>query len=185
MSQKLEKVLAKNGKLPGKSDAITVVLIVIIIALLSNIMVYFLFQSALSVLLTFWVSFLVGMVGAGVYLMVLLMTDAKLKSLQNDVIGSLSTMTILFIMSGGFVAAVTQTTTGILSATGLQGVFMVGFGWQGALSGVGASGDIRKAREDLSKNIDEVAKIKDDQIASAKNEVEDLKKRLTKLTAEK
>lgn len=33
-------------------------------------------------------------------------------------------------------AAVTQITTGILGTSGVQAVFLVGFGWQGAISGV-------------------------------------------------
>lgn len=101
---------------------------IIVVALGSLIAAYSFFQPIASNLSTFWVSFLVGMVGAGVYLLLLLMTESKLKILENDVIGDLPLMTLLYVMSGGFVAAVTQTSTGVLAPNGLQAVFMIGFG---------------------------------------------------------
>ncbi|UCH32378.1 MAG: hypothetical protein JSV05_03090 [Candidatus Bathyarchaeota archaeon] len=94
------------------------------------------FSSATDMVLTFWVSFLIGLGGAGVYLSLYIMTEKHLKILQNKVIDHLGFMTFIFLLSGGFVAAVTQVSTGPLQNGGIQAVFLVGFGWLGALSGV-------------------------------------------------
>lgn len=104
---------------------------------------------------TFGISFLVGMGGAGVYLTLLLMTEKNLTVLDNSLVKDLNLMTVLFVISGGFVAAITQTTAGAFSQANLQSVFMIGFGWQGALTGVAGS----STRAKLTDEIDEVKKI--------------------------
>lgn len=124
-------------------------IVVASIAVVSLLLLNFFFQPQLNIGLTFWGSFLVGIIGAGVFLLMLLMTERNLTTLENNVVPDKSLMAFLYILSGGFVAAITQTSIGVLSSNGLQGVFMIGFGWQGALSGVGASGSIRKAVADL------------------------------------
>ena len=110
--------------------------------------------------------------------MLLLMTESKLKILENHIVGDLPLMTLLYIMSGGFVAAITQTSTGILSSNGLQAVFMIGFGWQGALSGVGASGSIRKATEDYSIDSEKNKKDIDTVTSSLERTLEEARKEL-------
>jgi carbon monoxide dehydrogenase subunit G len=54
-------------------------------------------------------------------------------------------------MSGGFVAAITQTTSGLFTTNNLQAVFMVGFGWQGALTGVAGSSTRVKLSDELQQ----------------------------------
>ncbi len=101
---------------------------------------------------TFSVSFLIGMGGAAVYLALLLMTEKNLSILENSIVKDMNLMSLLFVMSGGFVAAVTQTTTGTtFSTNSLQSVFMIGFGWQGALTGVAGSSTRVKLNEEIQQ----------------------------------
>jgi hypothetical protein len=100
---------------------------------------------------TFWTSFIVGSLGAVVYLGLLIMTEKNLNVLQNDVLHDTYLMALLFVFSGGFVAAITQTSAGRLTAGALQSVFLLGFGWQGALTGVAASSTRVKINEDFQE----------------------------------
>lgn len=69
-------------------------------------------------------------------------------------------MTLLFLLSGGFVAAIVQTSTSTLTANAFYTIFLLGFGWQGAVSGV-AGGPTRakltEEREKLTKNLGDCA----------------------------
>ena len=106
-------------------------------------------------LITFWVSFCVGIGGAGVYLLLLLMLEKDMAILKNAHINSLTAMAFLYLLSGGFVAAVTQISTGILTSSDIHAVFIIGFGWQGAMSGVAGTGARVQLAEDASdKTID-------------------------------
>lgn len=106
--------------------------------------------------ITFSVSFLVGMGGAGTYLLLLLMTDRKVEILINPLM-KLRYMTVLYSIVGGFVAAIFQTATGNpIAVTSLQNVFMIGFGWQGALTGVGASGKVKEGRQNLGDSLEAI-----------------------------
>lgn len=100
-------------------------------------------------LFTFCISFIVGMGGAGIYLILLLMTEKDLAILQNKIIPNLTAMVSLFLISGGFVSAITQTATGSISTSSLYSIFMIGFGWQGALSGIAGSGAIKDKKEEV------------------------------------
>lgn len=179
MSKKSLRLISK-GLIEWKY-VIALISAIIIIASASLISASLLFQPALGTLFTFWISFSVGIIGAGVYLMLLLMTERKLKMLDNDIIKNLPLMTLLFIMSGGFVSAIIQTSIGILSPNGLQAVFMIGFGWQGALSGAGASGSIKKIAQDYLNESQKIIDDKDVIISSIKNQLEDAKNDLKKL----
>lgn len=99
-------------------------------------------------LLTFWTSFGLGIAGSGVYLVLLLMTEKKLTILENEIIPNLPFMIFLYLLSGGFFSAVMQVSSGIITSSDVNTVFMLGFGWQGALSGVAGAG----ARAELVKN---------------------------------
>lgn len=135
------------------------------------------FSSLADSVMTFWVSFLIGLGGAGVYLTLLLIVEGHLKILKNSIISDLGLMSFLFLLSGGFVAAVTQVSTGVLATGGVQAVFMVGFGWLGALSGVAGV----KARAELNlenKDLTEVANQAETKLESS---VEGLKKDRDKL----
>ena len=71
------------------------------------------FSSFIDYIITFWVSFLIGLGGAGVYLMLLLIVEGHLKILKNNNVVDLGLMSYLFLLSGGFVAAITQVSAGI------------------------------------------------------------------------
>lgn len=104
-------------------------------------------------IITFAASFLVGVCGAGTYLLLLLMTDRKMEILVNKFMRPLH-MTIFYIIAGGLVAGLFNTATGNpIMATSLQNVFMIGFGWQGAIAGVGASGRVKAGREETGDTI--------------------------------
>ena len=105
-------------------------------------------------IVTFAISFLVGISGASIYLLMLLMADRKVKILENQLM-SLRWMTLLYVISGGLVAGLFQTATGSqVVATNLQNIFMIGFGWQGAVAGIGASGRVKAGREEVAESLD-------------------------------
>jgi len=116
------------------------------------------FAPAADSVMTFWLSFLIGLGGAGVYLTLLLIVEGHLKILKNNIISDLGFMSFLFLLSGGFVAAVTQVSAGILATGGVQAVFMVGFGWLGALSGIAgvkARAELNIENKDLAEEADQ------------------------------
>ena len=104
----------------------------------------------------FWVSFVIGSIGAAVYLSLLLMTEKDLVMLRNNVITNVWLMAVLFIFSGGFVSAITQTAAGILTSSAAHTVFMIGFGWQGALAGVAASSTRAELTQEIAKTENEL-----------------------------
>jgi len=112
------------------------------------------FESTLATLTTFGVSFCVGIAGASVYLSLLLITEKNIEILRNKVIKDVSLMTLLFLLSGGLVAASVQTSIGILKTSGVHAVFLLGFGWQGAISGISGS----TTRQRLTDDLDECGK---------------------------
>jgi hypothetical protein len=132
---------------------------------------------ATDTVITFWISFLVGLGGAGVYLTLLLIVEGHLKILKNNIVADLGVMSFLFLLSGGFVAAVTQVSAGILAAGGVQAVFMVGFGWLGALSGVAGV----KARAELNLENKDLAEEAYQAETKLESSVEGLKKDRNKL----
>lgn len=150
MGQKDSAEVSKTMRLRPSYGLITVAILVVAVALTSVglSLTSSAFESIREVIITFWISFCVGIAGAGVYLSLLLMTEKNIVILKNDLIKDLSLMTFLFLLSGGFVAAITQTSTGILTSSGIQAVFMLGFGWQGAISGVAGTGTRAKLVED-------------------------------------
>ena len=145
-----EKVI-KSIKRVVRARLVLSIVLVGIIAALSLILCFSssLFAPVREVVLTFWISFSVGLGGAGVYLSLLLMTEKHLKILETRLTNDLGLMTFIFLLSGGFVAAVTQVSTGILAPGGLQAVFMLGFGWLGALAGVAGT----STRAELSEEV--------------------------------
>ena len=135
---------------------------------------------------TFLVSFLVGMMGAGVFLLILLITEKNLSVLQNDVIKDTFYMSFLYLLSGGFVAAVTQVSTGLVVSSSIHAIFLVGFGWQGAMAGVAGSGTIVKLNKDVTDATDmaeektEKAEVADITVENLEKIIEDLRKKLSK-----
>lgn len=116
-------------------------------------------QATTDPVMTFLISLVIGIAGAFVYLFILLMTDRTLSILRNSLL-PLWAMVVLFTISGGIVAAITQTTTGAgIAANNVQSVFMVGFGWQGVMSGAGGSskvGDLKENEVEMKKLINEL-----------------------------
>lgn len=139
-------------------------------------------------LMTFWVSFCVGTGGAGVYLLLTLMIEKDMSILTNRYIKNLTVMAFFYLLSGGFVAAVTQTSVGILASSDLHAVFIVGFGWQGAMSGIaGASSRVQLAEEASDKTTDAsraeqkgeaLIKIREKKIEEMKEEITRLRKKV-------
>jgi uncharacterized membrane protein len=130
------------------------------------------------VIITFWIAFVVGIIGASVYLSVILMTEKHLRILENRLIGDISLMTGLYILSGGFVAAITQVSTGILTASGVQAVFMLGFGWQGAISGFAGTStraELTRDNQDLTENVNAAEEERDSALKGFQTENAKLK----------
>jgi hypothetical protein len=169
-NNKTESKKQTNSKIP----IFWATLAIVFTAVISVILCFFTntFSSYIDYIMTFWVSFLIGLGGAGVYLMLLLIVEGHLKILKNNIVGNLGIMSYLFLLSGGFVAAITQVSTGLLVAGGAQAVFMVGFGWLGALSGVGGV----KARAQLNEENKDLAEIANEADLIVKSTTEGLKK---------
>ena len=115
-----------------------------------------------------------GMIGAALYLLLILITDHDIHVLRNNIVPHLPLMTGLYIAAGGVFASIVQLSTGSLFAlSNLQTVLLLGFGWQGALSGVGVASKVAKAKDDADQAWNQVAET----IAiSKKNELEAIKK---------
>jgi len=127
---------------------------------------------------TFWTSFIVGSIGAVIYLALLIMTEKNLSILVNDVVNDTYLMALLFVFSGGFVAAITQTSAGKLTAGALQSVFLLGFGWQGALTGVAASSTRVKIIEEFQDTYINDKSNYDAIVASQENKINALERAL-------
>ena len=105
-------------------------------------------------LTTFTVSFIIGVIGAVSYLVFTLMAEGSLDILKNKLL-PLEPMTIIFVIIGGLVAAIFHTSTGNADIVhSLQNIFMIGFGWQGAITGVGASSKDRERKKEVVDVLD-------------------------------
>ncbi len=180
MSEKEDK--AKKVTQTGRSyfGPMSLTTLLIFVAALSTIVLCYFTSSFASItdsVMTFWLAFIIGLGGAGVYLTLLLIVEGHLKILKNNIITDLGFMSFLFVLSGGFVAAVTQISAGVLAAGGIQAVFMVGFGWLGALSGVAGV----KARAELNMENADLAAEADYAEAKLESSTEGLKKDRDKL----
>jgi hypothetical protein len=176
-----EKNNNKNSKQQRSHVTIVyfAILSIFLAAIITLILCFFTgsLAPAADSVITFWVSFLIGLGGAGVYLTLLLIVEGHLKILKNNIVSDLGVMSFLFLLSGGFVAAVTQVSAGILAAGGVQAVFMVGFGWLGALSGVAGV----KARAELNLENKDLAEDAYQAETKLESSVEGLKKDRNKL----
>lgn len=101
---------------------------------------------------TFFICWGVGSLGAFVYLFLLMMTDPSLSLLENKYL-NISCMAVTFTLVGGIVAAVVHISMGVgIIVNNVQNVFMLGFGWQGVMSGAGGSSKIGELKaEDPEK----------------------------------
>ena len=100
----------------------------------------------------------VGTTGASLYLLLMLITDQDLTVLKNNVVKDISIMIVLYVLAGGLFASLVQLSTGTLFAiSNLQTVLILGFGWQGALSGVGSAKKVTSARDDAQQSAMQVA----------------------------
>lgn len=176
--EKKKKRLSKQIKLKGIPVYAIVVVSVIVLCVVSIflIMTNTAFASIRATLITFWVSFCMGIAGDSVYLSVLLLTEKNIELLNNRVIDDMVLMTLLFVLSGGFVAATVQTSTGILTENGLYAVFLLGFGWQGAIAGV-AGAPRRKELEELNENCAKGRKALDEINKELEKTIEELKEK--------
>ena len=134
---------------------------------------------------TFGLYFLAGSLGACLYLLLLLMTDRDVQILRNNIVGKLWQMTILYVIAGGAFAAIVQLSSGGgFKVESLQAVLLLGFGWQGALSGVGASNKV----ESMKKSLDEYVKTVTDNAKTLSDrkdkEIEEIKAALQKVATQ-
>ncbi len=111
------------------------------------------FEKSKSLLQTFELSFIFGMMGAVVYILLIILTEKNLNVFDNGIVDNLALMCSFVIISGGVVAAVTQVTAGVLASNNIHTVFMLGFGWQGAMAGVVATGTRAKAASDFEADL--------------------------------
>jgi hypothetical protein len=175
-----EKTNNKNSKRRSHLTLIYFAILSIFFAAFITLILCFFTSSlapATDAVVTFWVSFLIGLGGAGVYLTLLLIVEGHLKILKNNIVSDLGVMSFLFLLSGGFVAAITQVSAGILAAGGVQAVFMIGFGWLGALSGVAGV----KARAELNLENKDLAEEAYQAETKLESSLEGLKKDRNKL----
>ena len=117
-------------------------------------------QVVTDPVMTFLISLGIGILGASAYLFKLLMADRSLSILENQML-DLPVMVTLYTIIGGIVAALTQTSTGSgIAVTNVLNVFMLGFGWQGVMSGAGGSsklGELKNFEADFEKLLDDLA----------------------------
>jgi hypothetical protein len=129
---------------------------------------------------SFALYFVIGVVGACLYLLLQLIVDGNLSVLSNSVIPDMRAMGALYVLAGGVFAAVVQESTGNLFAlNSMQTVLLLGFGWQGALSGVGSAQRASSAanktgtqvKEQSDQNWQDILAMKENQIAAMKQEL--------------
>src|SRR5207245_4920181 len=89
---------------------------------------------------------LIGFAGALVYVVVQLIADKELTVLKNLMEGKYIKgpgMVLLFLLSGGLVAGLSQASVGRFEPGNIWTSFLIGFGWQGVIAGVGGSAAMR------------------------------------------
>ncbi len=146
----------------GNSFPILVVGIVVGLGLSYLMIVLGVGASSMSIIGVFSVATLIGVAGASVYLVVQLIADKELSVLRNlleqKYVGN-SLVFSLFLLSGGLVAGMAQASVGSFEPGHIWTSFLIGFGWQGVISGVGGSAAVRAkdsegqmALQDLASN---------------------------------
>jgi hypothetical protein len=104
-------------------------------------------EVELSIVVIFLLSLLIGVAGAMVFLIVQMLTERDAGVLDRIMKSSYgippSVMTAMFVLSGGLVAGFSQASVGSFTAGNIWTVFLVGFGWQGAISGIGGAAAVR------------------------------------------
>jgi len=131
-------------------------------------------EPQLPLLASFVLSFLVGTGGALVYLAVLLVTDNELSALnriwESEKL-SRDLMIPLFLFSGGLVASMAQVSSGGFTTADVWSTFLLGFGWLGAMSGVGGSTTAKASVAEVNKKTAEL-KAKDEARNASRTEVD-------------
>lgn len=126
----------------------------------------------------FFVATLIGMVGASVYVVVQLVADKELSVLQNLLGTRLLPQRLklpLFILSGGLVASMTQTSVGSFDTANIWPTFLLGFGWLGVISGLGGSSAAGVQAEEVAKrglSVDSLEELLDDSKKAAEREMD-------------
>ncbi len=104
-------------------------------------------EVELSIVVIFLLSLLIGVAGAMVFLIVQMLTERDAGVLDRIMKSSYgippAVMTAMFVLSGGLVAGFSQASVGSFTAGNIWTVFLVGFGWQGAISGIGGAAAVR------------------------------------------
>ena len=115
----------------------------------------------MSIVAIFAVSLLIGVTGAMVFLVVQMLTAEEVNVLGRILrskYGPPSAMTALFVLSGGLVAACSQASVGSFSAGNIWTTFLIGFGWQGVIAGVGSAAAVRDKADEGDRGMEAVAR---------------------------
>ncbi len=115
----------------------------------------------MSIVAIFAVSLLIGVTGAMVFLIVQMLTAEEvsvLRRIMRSRYGPPSAMTALFILSGGLVAGFSQASVGSFTAGNIWTTFLIGFGWQGVMAGVGSAAAVRDKADEGDRGMEAVAK---------------------------
>ena len=114
----------------------------------------------LSILAIFAIAMLIGIAGASVYVVVQVISDKELSVLKNlleqKYVGR-GVMLFLFLLSGGLVSAMSQASVGSFQPGNIWTSFLIGFGWQGVISGVGGSAAIRAKDSEGQEKLEQLA----------------------------
>ncbi len=91
--------------------------------------------------------------------MVQKIADSELTVLRNLMRGQPDTnlLVLIFALSGGVVAGMAQATSGSLETKDIWTTFLIGFGWQGVVTGVGGSSAIDKKDSEGVAGVDKVS----------------------------
>lgn len=116
----------------------------------------------LSIVAIFAVSLLIGVAGALVFLIVQMLTEEEVNVLKRIMKSRYgippSAMSALFVLSGGLVAGFSQASVGSFTSGNIWTTFLVGFGWQGVIAGVGGAAAVRDKEAEGDRGMEAVTR---------------------------
>lgn len=112
-----------------------------------------------------------GMLGAGVFLFLLLLNDKKLAILENDLLGQRKTGIVYIILGGVFAAVWNLSANPDFGANHVILAFSTGLGWEGIAAGLSAGKRVGEINEE-KKSVAKTAKILKDRGNQQLEEVE-------------
>jgi len=137
-------------------------------------------DARISVFIIFVLSMLIGISGAMVYLVVQMLSErgaTTLEHIMKPYYGVPSgLMTASFVLSGGLVAGFTQASVGSFAAGNIWTVFLIGFGWQGAMMGIGSSSSVMAVKTEVREEAGNKVKNTEEELRSLMETVEKIRK---------